>query len=42
MDSFASDISDPWMVEFNRYLKTVEAIPEDMDTVSWWGVSTDC
>ena len=39
LDPLASDTSDPWMAEFNRYLKTVEAIPEDMDTVSWWGVS---
>ena len=33
-----SDISEPWMGEFNQYLKTVEAVAEDVDIVSWWGV----
>ena len=38
LDSLASDTVDPsGMAEFNRYLTTVEAIPEDVDIVSWWG-----
>jgi hypothetical protein len=27
--------SEPWLAEFYEYLKTVE----DVDIVSWWGVS---
>jgi hypothetical protein len=31
--------SEPWMVEFTEYLKTVEGLGDDVDIVSWWGVS---
>ena len=39
MESMTSNTTEPWMAEFNQYLKTVEAIADDMDIVSWWGVS---
>ena len=39
MGSTFSDILEPWMGEFNQYLKTVEAVAEDVDIISWWGVS---
>ena len=37
-DQGLSAIPESWMVEFDRYIKTVEAISEDMDIVHWWGV----
>lgn len=29
----------PHLVEFEKYLQTVEHVGENMSTVSWWGVS---
>ena len=37
-DQGLSAIPESWMVEFDRYIKTVEAISKDMDIVHWWGV----
>lgn len=31
--------SEPWEAEFQQYLKTVEAVDNDVDIISWWGVS---
>ena len=33
--------SELWMVEFDRYIQTVEAVSKDnkLDIVEWWGVS---
>lgn len=28
----------PWLSEFDRYIKTVEAVDADVDIVNWWGV----
>lgn len=32
------DPSKPWLAEFDRYLTTVESIPNDMTIAEWWGV----
>ncbi|KAF8950693.1 hypothetical protein BDZ97DRAFT_1163754 [Flammula alnicola] len=37
-DNPMSDPTKPWMTEFHRYIDTVEAVPDDMDIVQWWGV----
>ncbi|KIL55647.1 hypothetical protein M378DRAFT_57305, partial [Amanita muscaria Koide BX008] len=34
-----NNTTEPWMAEFNQYLKTVEAIADDVDIVSWWGLN---
>lgn len=39
-DSFANTSAKPWRAKFQRYLDTVEAIPDDIDIVAWWGVHT--
>jgi hypothetical protein len=40
-DSDDTNNSESWMVEFDRYIKTVEAVSKDADSdiVEWWGVS---
>lgn len=30
---------ESWTVEFDRYIKTAEAVTKDVDIVNWWGVS---
>ena len=32
------DPNSPWKAEFWCYLNTVEALPQDMDIIEWWGV----
>ncbi|KAF9456143.1 ribonuclease H-like domain-containing protein [Collybia nuda] len=32
-----ADPMRPWRVEFNGYLNTREAVPEGMETITWWG-----
>jgi hypothetical protein len=32
--------SDPWVVEFDQYIKTNDILPEGMSIVTWWGVRT--
>ena len=31
--------SKPWQKGFRLYVDAIEAIPESMNTVQWWGVS---
>lgn len=31
---------EPWRPDYDRYLATVEQIPDGMPTVEWWGVSS--
>lgn len=33
-----SDPNKPWKSEFDRYLETIEQVPEGMDIIKWWGV----
>jgi hypothetical protein len=35
------DLAAPesWMVEFEHYIRTAEAVAKDVDIVDWWGVS---
>jgi hypothetical protein len=37
-DANSNAASEPWSVEFERYLNTIEAVPEDVNVVEWWGV----
>jgi hypothetical protein len=30
--------SEPWMVEFDQYIKTNDIMPAGMSVVAWWGV----
>jgi hypothetical protein len=32
------DAGKPWLSEWNRYERTLEAIPDGMGIVRWWGV----
>ncbi|PSR75311.1 hypothetical protein PHLCEN_2v9174 [Hermanssonia centrifuga] len=32
-----SDPNKPWKSEFDRYLETIEQVPEGMDIIKWWG-----
>jgi hypothetical protein len=34
-----ADPTKPWLIEWNMYIQTHEAIPEGMGMVRWWGVS---
>jgi hypothetical protein len=35
----ACDPSKPWLLDFRRYIDTVEATPPSrMSTIQWWGV----
>ena len=38
-DTASSATSEPWEAEFHQYLKAVEAVNDDVDIISWWGVS---
>jgi hypothetical protein len=38
-DDNLSTAVESWTVEFDRYIKTVEAVGKDVDIVDWWGVS---
>ena len=35
-----ADPSKPWLGEWNLYVQTHEVIPEGMNMVNWWGVSS--
>jgi len=37
-DTESNATSEPCLVEFERYLNTIEAVPEDVNVVEWWGV----
>ena len=39
-DGDLSTATESWMVKFDHYIKTVEAIPNDVDIVDWWGGSS--
>ncbi len=34
------DPAKPWLKDFRLYLDTTEAVPDSMDAVQWWGVSS--
>lgn len=36
--SFTTDLSKPWMQEFNQYLNGVDDVPAGMSLIQWWGV----
>ena len=38
-DDLKANPQKPWLSELGRYLATVEAVPDNMDIVEWWGVS---
>ena len=37
-DADSNAALEPWLVEYEQYLNTVESVPEDVDVVEWWGV----
>ena len=42
-DNNLSATAELWKIEFDRYIKTVEAVSQDADIVDLWGVcDRDC
>lgn len=38
----ATATAEPWRLEFDRYMSTVEDVRPGMSIVRWWGVSAIC
>lgn len=38
VDGSESDLLQPWMAEYERYINTHDVIPSETNIVAWWGV----